>query len=79
MMKNKIKIHPIDALFEVLEFTTFSIYLLFHFSDIPIEWYSSSTDISIWVTFQFEWHSNLSDIPNWVTINCFEISIWVAF
>ena len=28
---NKIKIRPIDALFEVLEFTTFLIYLVFQF------------------------------------------------
>ena len=28
---NKIEIRPIDALFEVLEFTTFSIYLVFQF------------------------------------------------
>ena len=30
-VKNKIKIQPLDALLEVLEFTTFSIYLVFHF------------------------------------------------
>ena len=41
--KNKIEIRPIDALFKVLEFTTFSIYLFFQFEyhsnliEIPIE------------------------------------------
>jgi hypothetical protein len=46
---NKIKIWPIDALLEVLGFTTFSIYLVFQF-----EWHSNLCDIPIWVTFKFE-------------------------
>ena len=32
--KNKIEIQSIDALFEVLEFTTFSNYFVFYLSDI---------------------------------------------
>ena len=31
LQTNKIEIRPIDALLEILEFTTFSIYLVFHF------------------------------------------------
>ena len=31
---NKIEIQPIDALYAVLEFTTFSIYFVFNLSDI---------------------------------------------
>ena len=72
---NKIEIQPINALFEVLGITTFSIYLVFQFkwysnlSDIPIgvifqfEWHFNLSDLPIQVTFQFEWHSILSDIP----------------
>jgi hypothetical protein len=66
--KTKIEIRPIDALFKVLEFTTFSIYL-FQFeyqsdlSEIPIEWHL------IWVTFRFEWHSGLNDVPIWVMLH----------
>ena len=60
--KNKIKIRPIDALLEVLGFTTFSIYLVFQF-----ELLSYLSDTLIWVKIQFLWHSNLSDIIVWVT------------
>ena len=76
---NKIEIWPMDALLEVLVFTTFSIYLVFLFewlpylSDIPIwvtfqfELHINLSEIPIWVKFQFESHSNLCDIPNWIT------------
>ena len=46
--KKKIEIWPIYKLLEVLEFTTFSFYLVFQF-----EWHSNLGDIPIWVTFQF--------------------------
>ena len=66
--RNKIKIQPLDALFEVLETTTLSLYLAFKFG-----WYSNVSGIQILMSFQFEWHSNLSDILIWV------IPIWVKF
>ena len=67
--KNKIEIWPIDALFEVLELTTFSIYFVFNLSEVQIwvtfhfEWHPSLSDIPFWVTFHFEWHSILRDVP----------------
>ena len=68
LLKNKIEIQSIKALFRVLGISTFSIYLVFQF-----EWHSNLSDIpiwgtyTVWVTFQFKLHSNLSDNQIWVT------------
>ena len=76
----KIKIWPINALLEVLWFTTFSIYLVF-----PFEWHSYFSDTLIWVIFTFELNSNFSDIAIWETFkfgwhsNLGDIQIWMTF
>ena len=51
VIKNKIEIRPIDALFEVLGITTISIYLVFQFIPFQFEWHSNLSDIQILVTF----------------------------
>ena len=62
--RNMIEIWPIDALFEVLGFITFSIYVVFKF-----EWDSNWSDIPFLVTFHFVWHLIFNEIYFWVTFH----------